>query len=75
MVFTVSEEDDRIHVEVSPAAGTMVQIVAQRVAQGGVALIADYGHEGTKTDTLRSFREHKIWDPLEVCERFIDCFI
>ena len=52
--------------EVSPASGALVQSVARRVAQGGVALIADYGHEGSKTDTLRGFRGHKVWDPLEV---------
>ena len=59
-------EDSRVHVEVSPASGAMVQCLAQRVAQGGVALIADYGHEGTKTDTLRGFKGHKVWDPLQV---------
>jgi len=58
-------EDSRSHVEVSPASGALVQSVAQRVAQGGVALIADYGHEGSKTDTLRGFKGHKVWDPLE----------
>ena len=47
----------------------MVQCLAQRVAQGGVALIADYGHEGTKTDTLRGFKGHKVWDPLQVRTR------
>ena len=60
------EEDPRSHVEISPASGALVQSVAQRVAEGGVALIADYGHEGSKTDTLRGFKGHKVWDPLEV---------
>lgn len=31
---------------------------------GGFGLIIDYGHDGDKTDTFRSFREHKQHDPL-----------
>lgn len=31
---------------------------------GGFGLIIDYGHNGEKTDTFRSFREHKQHDPL-----------
>ena len=62
----VDAEDARCDVEVSPASGALVQKVAQLVAKGGVALIADYGHEGSKTDTLRGFKGHKLWDPLEV---------
>jgi len=61
----VDAEDARCDVEVSPASGALVQKVAQLVAKGGVALIADYGHEGSKTDTLRGFKGHKLWDPLE----------
>lgn len=40
--------------EVCPDAGVIIQELSQRIAStGGAALIADYGHDGTKTDTLR----------------------
>lgn len=40
--------------EVCAEGGVLVQQLARRVAEhGGAALIADYGHDGTKTDTLR----------------------
>lgn len=40
--------------EVCAEGGVLVQQLARRVAgHGGAALIADYGHDGTKTDTLR----------------------
>ena len=34
------------------------------IENGGFGLIIDYGHDGEKTDTFRSFREHKQCDPL-----------
>lgn len=46
----------------------MVQQLARRIAEdGGAALIGDYGHDGTKTDTFRvggsgSFRP---WDQMD----------
>lgn len=50
----MTETDERNHIEVSPESGTMVQKISQRVSDhGGRALIIDYGHEGTKTDTFR----------------------
>ena len=40
--------------EVCPDAGVIIQELAQRISlTGGAALIADYGHDGTKTDTFR----------------------
>ena len=40
--------------EVCPEGGVIVQQLANRIAEdGGAALIADYGHGGTKTDTFR----------------------
>jgi len=39
---------------VCPQAGLIVQQLASRISEtGGAALIADYGHYGTKEDTLR----------------------
>ncbi|KFP23663.1 NADH dehydrogenase [ubiquinone] complex I, assembly factor 7, partial [Colius striatus] len=50
----------RDHMEVCPEAGIIIQRLASRIEEdGGAALIADYGHDGTKTDTFRGFRNHK----------------
>lgn len=47
-------DETRDHVEVCPEAGVIVQELSQRIAlTGGAMLIADYGHDGTKTDTFR----------------------
>lgn len=48
-----------------PDAGVVIQELSQRIAlTGGAALIADYGHDGTKTDTFRGFCGHKLHDVL-----------
>lgn len=40
--------------EVCPEAGVVIQELSERISlTGGAALIADYGHDGTKTDTFR----------------------
>lgn len=40
--------------EVCAEGGVIVQQLARRITEdGGAALIADYGHDGTKTDTFR----------------------
>lgn len=50
----VQSDESRDHVEVCAEGGVIIQQLARRVAQhGGAALIADYGHGGTKTDTFR----------------------
>lgn len=37
-----------------PEAGVIIQRLACRIEKdGGAALVADYGHDGTKTDTFR----------------------
>ena len=42
-------------------------MVSQRIVeQGGAALVADYGHQGTDGDTLRAFCRHAQVDPLEL---------
>jgi NADH dehydrogenase [ubiquinone] 1 alpha subcomplex assembly factor 7 len=50
----MTDSDERDHVEVSPESGTLVQKISQRISDhGGRAMIIDYGHDGTKTDTFR----------------------
>ncbi|XP_050355622.1 protein arginine methyltransferase NDUFAF7 homolog, mitochondrial [Nymphalis io] len=57
---------DRMELEISPRALGIARQLATRVDQyGGLALIADYGHNGDKGDTFRAFHKHKIVDPLE----------
>ncbi|NXO94515.1 NDUF7 methyltransferase, partial [Certhia brachydactyla] len=61
----IQAEETRDHVEVCPEAGVIVQRLASRIEKdGGAALVADYGHNGTKTDTFRGFRNHKLHDVL-----------
>uniref|UniRef100_A0A8C5LA97 Protein arginine methyltransferase NDUFAF7 n=1 Tax=Jaculus jaculus TaxID=51337 RepID=A0A8C5LA97_JACJA len=61
----IQRDETRDHVEVCPDAGVLIQELSQRIAlTGGAALIADYGHDGTKTDTFRGFCGHKLHDVL-----------
>lgn len=54
-------DERRGHVEVCAEGGVIVQQLARRIAEdGGAALIADYGHDGTKTDTFRVRRTHTV---------------
>lgn len=63
-IFTATN-DPRQHIEISPESILTVQNIARRVEQdGGLALLADYGHVGDKSDTFRAFRKHKLHDPL-----------
>jgi NADH dehydrogenase [ubiquinone] 1 alpha subcomplex assembly factor 7 len=52
-------------VEASPAALAIVRELAGRLAaQGGAALIVDYGHEGSAAgDTLQAVSRHEFADP------------
>lgn len=61
----IQKDETRDHVEVCPDAGVIIQELAQRISlTGGAALIADYGHDGTKTDTFRGFCGHQLHDVL-----------
>ncbi|KAM6915492.1 LOW QUALITY PROTEIN: protein arginine methyltransferase NDUFAF7, mitochondrial [Xenentodon cancila] len=54
-------DERRDHVEVCAEGGVIVQQLARRIVEdGGAALIADYGHDGTKTDTFRGFKGHQL---------------
>ncbi|XP_050948083.1 protein arginine methyltransferase NDUFAF7, mitochondrial [Labeo rohita] len=69
----LQNDESREHVEVCPEGGVIVQKLASRIAEdGGAALIVDYGHDGTKTDTLKSnlflwqgFKGHQLHNVLE----------
>ncbi|XP_053675293.1 protein arginine methyltransferase NDUFAF7 homolog, mitochondrial [Anopheles nili] len=57
---------ERTRLEISFEAEQIVQNIAKRFEKhGGFGLIIDYGHEGDKTDTLRSFKNHQLHDPLQ----------
>lgn len=61
----VQRDERREHVEVSAEAGALLQNISRRISEsGGAALIADYGHDGTKTDTFRGFKGHRLHDVL-----------
>ncbi|XP_071501445.1 protein arginine methyltransferase NDUFAF7, mitochondrial-like [Diadema antillarum] len=61
----IQKSETRDHIEVCPQAGVIAQEMANRIySDGGLALIVDYGHDGTKTDTFRGFRQHKLHDVL-----------
>ncbi|XP_028252342.1 protein arginine methyltransferase NDUFAF7, mitochondrial [Parambassis ranga] len=61
----VQADERRDHVEVCAEGGVIIQQLARRISEdGGAALIADYGHDGTKTDTFRGFRGHQLHDVL-----------
>lgn len=61
----VQADERRGHVEVCAEGGVFVQQLARRIENdGGAALIADYGHDGTKTDTFRGFKGHQLHDVL-----------
>nr|XP_054353661.1 protein arginine methyltransferase NDUFAF7, mitochondrial-like [Pongo pygmaeus] len=52
-------------VEVFPDAGVITEELSQCIAlTGGAAMVADYGHDGTNTETFRGFCGHKFHDVL-----------
>ncbi|XP_033933192.1 protein arginine methyltransferase NDUFAF7, mitochondrial [Pseudochaenichthys georgianus] len=65
MCVSLQPEERRSHVEVCADGGVLVQQISRRIVEdGGAALIADYGHDGTKTDTFRGFKGHRLHDVL-----------
>ncbi|XP_075226821.1 protein arginine methyltransferase NDUFAF7, mitochondrial [Lycorma delicatula] len=61
----VKESETRDEIEVSPESGVIMNELAVRLEQyGGFALIADYGHNGTLTDTFRAYKGHRQHNPL-----------
>lgn len=61
----IQPRERREHVEVCAEGGVVLQHIARRISEtGGAALIADYGHDGAKTDTFRGFKGHQLHDVL-----------
>ncbi|XP_061480661.1 protein arginine methyltransferase NDUFAF7, mitochondrial isoform X2 [Rhineura floridana] len=61
----IYDKESRDHLEVCPEAGIIIQKLAHNIEKnGGAALIIDYGHDGTKTDTFRGFCGHKLHNVL-----------
>ncbi|KAJ8913697.1 hypothetical protein NQ315_007414 [Exocentrus adspersus] len=61
----LKQDETREHVEVSPDTLAISRTICERVKQsGGIALICDYGHDGSGTDTFRAFKKHQQVDPL-----------
>ena len=62
----INPEESRTEVELSPRSAAIVREICSRIVEsGGGALIADYGHNGEKSNTFRAFKNHKLCDPLE----------
>lgn len=54
-------DERRSHVEVCAEGGVLIQQLAGRLAEHrGAVLMADYGHDGTQTDTLRVRRSGRL---------------
>ncbi|CAD5112386.1 DgyrCDS1607 [Dimorphilus gyrociliatus] len=52
--------------EFSPETGLNVEAISKRLKRyGGFGMIIDYGHFGTKEDTFRAFKKHKLHHPLK----------
>jgi NADH dehydrogenase [ubiquinone] 1 alpha subcomplex assembly factor 7 len=61
----IKPTEKREHLEVSPESLILCKKISEKLEMnGGLALIADYGHSGTGTDTFRAFKKHKLHDPL-----------
>uniref|UniRef100_A0A0D9V2E8 Protein arginine methyltransferase NDUFAF7 n=1 Tax=Leersia perrieri TaxID=77586 RepID=A0A0D9V2E8_9ORYZ len=62
-----SEELEKVeHIEVCPKAMEITEQIADRIsADGGGALIIDYGKDGIVSDSLQAIRKHKFVDILD----------
>ena len=61
----IDPTESKTELEVCPTAGSTMRHICERLTfHGGLALVADYGHEGDKGDTFRAFKNHQLHDPL-----------
>ncbi|XP_037813307.1 protein arginine methyltransferase NDUFAF7 homolog, mitochondrial [Lucilia sericata] len=52
--------------EYSIESDRIISLLADRFeTNGGIGLIVDYGHFGEKSDTLRAFKKHELFNPLK----------
>ncbi|CAI9723950.1 Hypothetical predicted protein [Octopus vulgaris] len=73
VIFQVDENDNRDHIEMSFESGAIIETLSHRIAEnGGFALIADYGHNGEKMDTLRGFFKHQVQSDVFLNPGFAD---
>lgn len=62
----IAKDEARDHLEYSTEQQVVSSEIAERLeSHGGFALIMDYGHEGEKGDTFRSFKNHQLHSPLK----------
>ncbi|KAE9421124.1 hypothetical protein Angca_005733, partial [Angiostrongylus cantonensis] len=59
-------DDQRIHWECSPEAGTFINQTTNRIiCNGGFGIIIDYGHDGSRNDlSFRGYKKHEQVHPL-----------
>lgn len=56
LIFTLQPHETRDEVEInSESMLTMGHLASKMESYGGIALVIDYGHCGTKSDTFRVF--------------------
>ncbi|XP_018328011.1 protein arginine methyltransferase NDUFAF7, mitochondrial [Agrilus planipennis] len=61
----VNSDENRNHLEISPESVALINLISQRIEyDGGIALIADYGHNGESKDSFRAFKKHHLHHPL-----------
>lgn len=61
----IGKNEKREHFEISPESILTIKEIAKRIEiDGGMALVADYGHDGDGTDTFRAYKKHKQENPL-----------
>lgn len=61
----LQKDEKRDEFEISPQSLIIAKDIATRLEEdGGLALIADYGHNGEGTDTFRAYKKHEQKDPL-----------
>ncbi|MDB6453792.1 class I SAM-dependent methyltransferase [Falsirhodobacter sp. 20TX0035] len=63
LAHRLDDTQDGDVVEICPQAAPIMEAIAQRVAQGGLALIVDYGGWRSRGDTFQALSGHASADP------------
>ncbi|KAM7364230.1 protein arginine methyltransferase NDUFAF7 homolog, mitochondrial [Cochliomyia hominivorax] len=65
-IFEPINGETRKCLEYSVESDRLTSLLADRFeTNGGIGLIIDYGHFGEKSDTLRAFKNHELFNPLK----------